>query len=189
MNSMQLCEKVSCEVVRGKPRGAGDSDSALDRLLAQGRFKIQHIRDGKVIGEYDLPNGITDVGMNKLLDVMFHADAQITTWYIGLINNAGFSALNNADTMGSHAGWAESTDYDEANRVTWQENAASARSITNTTTADFTMNTTVTIKGIFVTSDNTKGGTTGTLWSTAAFGTNVSVVDNDQLKVSYSVSG
>ncbi len=158
-------------------------------LFARGKFHVEHIRDGKVIGRYAFPNGIVDVGMNSLLDVYFHAASQITTWYISLVNNSGFSAFANADTMASHAGWTELTAYDEANRVEWAEGAAASRAITNATTADFTINATATVKGIFVTSENTKGGATGTLWATAAFTTPVSVVDNDILKITYTVSG
>ena len=161
----------------------------LAQLLARGKFKAQHIRDGKVIGEYDFPNGIVDVGLNSILGIMFHADTQITTWYLGLIDNSGFSALANADTMSSHAGWNEFTTYSQANRPTWTPGAASGRSITNGTTVDFSITGSGTIKGIFVTSNNTKGGTTGTLWATAAFSSNVSVVNGDTLKVTYTVSG
>lgn len=158
--------------------------------LFGGRFEIQHYRAGELIGTYPIPNGITDVGMNTLLGVMFHADTQITTWYIGLVNNSGFSSFANGDTMSSHTGWTEFTSYDEANRVTWVEEAASARSISNSvTSADFTISATGVLKGIFVTSNNTKSGTTGTLWSTAAFSSTVSVVDNDVLKITYTVSG
>lgn len=158
-------------------------------LFARGKFHVQHYRDGQLLGAWDVPNGITDAGMNSLLDIMFHGSTQITTWYIGLVNNSGFSSFANADTIASHAGWTEFTSYDEANRVTWTEDAASARSISNTTTADFTISATGVVHGIFVVSENTKGGTTGTLWSTAAFTSNVSVQDNDVLKITYTVSG
>lgn len=158
--------------------------------LFGGRFEVQHFRKGELIGTYPLPNGITDVGMNTLLDVMFHGGSQITTWYIGLVNNSGFSSFANGDTMSSHAGWTEFTSYDEATRTEWDEDAAASRSISNgTTSADFTISATGVLKGIFVVSNNTKGGTTGTLWSTAAFTTTVSVVDDDLLKITYTVSG
>jgi hypothetical protein len=52
---------------------------------------------------YAFPNGIVDVGMNSLLDVYFHAQTQITTWYIALVNNSGHTTAN-ADTMASHTG-------------------------------------------------------------------------------------
>ena len=67
---------------------------------------------------------IVDVGLNHILETEFHSGAQVTTWYIGLVDNAGFSAFANADTMASHAGWAESSAYTEANRPTWTAGAA-----------------------------------------------------------------
>ena len=155
-----------------------------------GKFIVEHFdANGNLKGKYELKNGITDVGIHHLLDSGFRAVAQITTWYVGLIDNAGFTALANADTMASHAGWAESTAYDEATRRQWSPIAAAGRLITNTTTMDFTISATTTVKGIFITSNSTKGGTTGTLWSTAAFGSNVSVVDNDVLKITYTLAG
>lgn len=154
-----------------------------------GVYHVDHIRDGQVIGQYTARNAITDVGMNSLLGIMFHADTQITTWYIALVDNSGFSAFANADTMASHAGWTESTAYSDSTRISWGPGASSSRSITNSTPATFNINGTATIHGIFVTSNSTKGGTTGTLWSTAAFGSNVTVNNGDQLKVTYTVSG
>lgn len=181
MDRLSVSDRAHAQVERAR--------SFEDRLPVGGRFTIQHIRDGQVIGEYELKNGITDVGMNALLDIMFHGTSQITAWYLGLVDNAGFSAFAAGDTMASHGGWTESTAYSNANRPDWTEGAASSRSITNSSTVDFTINATATIKGIFVTSNNTKGGTTGTLWSTAAFGANVSVANGDTLKVTYTVSG
>lgn len=155
-------------------------------LTAKGRFTVQHIRDGKVLSEQDFPNGIVDVGLNKLLDVMFHGVSPITTWYLGLIDNAGFSALAAGDTMSSHSGWTEATGY-SGDRKEWTEGAAASRSITNSATVDFSMTGTATIKGVFLNSADT--GTGGTLWATAAFASNVSVVNGDTLKVTYTVSG
>jgi hypothetical protein len=161
-----------------------------DPFKPKGKFQIEHFdKDGVLKGVYEIPNGITDVGLNHILETQFRSGTPVATWYIGLIDNASFSALAAGDTMASHAGWIENSDYDEATRVAWTPGAASARSMTNGTTCDFTMNATKTIKGIFITSVSTKGGTTGTLWSTAAFGSTVAVVDNDVLKVTYTLSG
>ena len=154
----------------------------------RGKYTIQHIRDGKVLSEFDVDNGIVNVGKNKLLDVMFGAVAAISPWYLGLVDNASFSAFAAADTMASHAGWIENDDYGEATRPEWTEGAAASQSITNATAVTFTMNATATIKGIFVTSVDTKNGTTGTLWSTAAFNSTVAVQNGDLLKVTYTVS-
>lgn len=155
----------------------------------KGKFKIEHYREGKLLDVYEVPNGIVDEGLNHILETEFHAGTPITAWYIGLIDNASFSALANADVMASHAGWLESADYTNATRPQWTAGAAAARAITNSVTVDFTMNATKTIKGIFIASDSTKSGTTGKLWSTAAFGSTVSVNNTDVLKVTYSLSG
>jgi len=160
-------------------------------LKLNGQFKIEHRgADGKLIGVYDFPNGIVDVGLNHILDTQFTGSSQVTTWYIGLVDNSGWTAFADADTLSSHAGWAENTDYTEANRVTWAEDAAAARAITNSTTADFSVNASGNIKGIFVSSNNVKStGNTGTLWSTAAFSSVVAVTSGDTLKVTYTISG
>lgn len=176
------------------PANGGESLGAFAAALraviqGKGNVNVEHIRDGNVIAEYAFPNGIVDVGMNALLGIMFNAVAQITAWYIGLIDNSGFTALANADTMASHAGWNEFTTYSEVTRVEWVEGAAAARAISNPSPSVFNITGSGTIKGIFVTSSNTKSGTTGTLWATAAFASNVAVVNGDQLKVTYTVSG
>lgn len=159
-------------------------------LNPKGKFVVEHLRDGKKIGQYEMPNGIVNVGKNKLLDVMFNDSTPIAnnSWFIGLIDNSGYTALADADTMSSHAGWSAFASYSEATRVAWGSGAASSQSVTNATAATFNINGSGTVKGIFVTSNSTKGGTTGTLWATALFSGDVAVVSGDQLKVTYTVS-
>jgi len=162
-----------------------------NRMSLKGKFVVEH-RDaeGNIKAEYEFPNGIVDEGLNHILDTEFHGGSQVATWYIGLIDNSGYSALADADTLSSHAGWTEFASYTEANRVTWAEGASSNRAITNATTADFSINASGNVKGIFVSSNNVKTtGTTGTLWSTAAFGSVVATANGDTLKVTYTVSG
>jgi hypothetical protein len=163
----------------------------MNKLGMRGRFVVQHLdKDGNLKGTHEFPNGIVDVGLNHILETQFNGGTPVTTWYIGLINNAGYSALANADTMASHAGWAEiTTQYDEATRPEWTAGTAAARSITNGTAVDFSMNDTISVRGIFITSVNTKGGTTGILWSTALFASTVAAENGDTLKVTYTVSG
>jgi hypothetical protein len=138
-----------------------------------------------------LPNGITDVGIHYLLEVGFRSDAgspvaQEAPWYAGLIDNAGFTGLDPSDTMASHTGWSEAQDYDESVRQTLAFAAAAARAISDD--VSFTMNATKTIEGIFVTTNNVKGGTTGTLWSTAQFSTAPALISGNVLTANYSLS-
>jgi hypothetical protein len=156
----------------------------------QGYFLIEHRnKAGKLIGIYRVPNGIVDVGMNHILETEFHAGSQSSTWYIGLVDNAGWTAFSNSDTMSSHSGWSESTAYSQGTRPQWTAGTASSRQITNASTVDFSINASATLKGIFVVDNSTKGGTSGTLWATAAFSSTVSVGSGDTLKITYTVSG
>lgn len=165
---------------------------AQNKLPLRGKFYAELWREGKLIHKEEFPNDITNAGVNYLLDTMFNDATQIanSAWCIGLISNSGYSALANADTMASHAGWTEATGYSQSTRVAWGSGAAASRSVTNASAAVFNLNATATLKGVFITSQNTKGGSTGTLWATALFTSgDIPVVNGDELRVTYATSG
>lgn len=182
MNGFKVGQEVKTTVVRN----GGNMNE--NKLNVRGEFLIEHIRNGETINDFRIKNGIVNEGLDALLDIMFHNGTQIATWYLGLVDNAGFSAFAASDTMSSHAGWAESVAYSDANRIEWTEGAASSQSITNGTPVTFNINASATIKGVFLTSDNTKSGSIGTLWASAAFSSTVAVQNGDQLKVTYTVN-
>jgi len=159
-------------------------------LKLGGRFRVEHFdKDGDLKATYRFPNGIVDVGLNKILDDMFDSGTQSATWSLGLIDNTSFTAVAAADTMASHAGWIESTAYTETARPEWTAGTPASRAITNAATVDFSINATVTLQGIFVVDSAVKSGTAGTLWSTALFASTVGAVNGDTLKITYTVSG
>ena len=167
-----------------------NKDFLSELFQPKGRFVLEHVRRDKVIAQYDIPNGIVNAGKNDILDVYF-SDATptaSTSWYIGLVDSSGYTALNDADTMSSHSGWNEFTSYSEANRVAWGPGTPSGQSITNSSPATFNISGSGTLKGIFVVTNNTKSGTSGTLWATALFSADVPVSNGDQLRVTYTVS-
>jgi hypothetical protein len=96
--------------------------------------------------------------------------------------------------MASHAGWTEVTAYSNGARVTATfviATTANPSVVTNTASpAVFNINGTATVGGAFLTSNDTKGGTTGTLFSAADFGSpgDRSVVNSDTLSVTYTFS-
>ena len=198
VSQMNISHKAGCNVVRAR--------KAADQIGLRGKFVVEHFRKGVKIGHYEFPNGITNEGKNKLLDVMFHGVSAITTWWLGLIDNSGYSALAAGDTYvninQTGNGWDEFTDYtDPANsgsastRPEWMEGAASGQAITNGSPVVFDITGSGTVKGLFLVGgianaqnkgDHTSGGT---LWATALFGTgDVPVNAEDQLKVTYTVS-
>ena len=156
-----------------------------------GKFVVEHLdSNGNLKKKYEFNNDIVNVGKNDILGVYFHSDTQTATgsWYIGLISNASYSGLAAGDTMSSHSGWTEFVGYSQSTRVAWGPGAAASQSITNSTPAQFDINASGTVKGIFTTNGSAKSGTTGTLWATALFSADVPVTSGDQLKVTYTVN-
>jgi len=112
---------------------------------------------------------VTSEGLNLLLDIALGAVAKPSAYYVGLIDADTFSGFSTSDTMASHAGWTEITDYDEVTRPQVSFGAASANSISNTVAADITPNTAFNACGFFITTNSTKGGTTGYLFAVSIF--------------------
>jgi hypothetical protein len=159
-----------------------------DVLLQEGCFGYEIIRKGEVIAEGIFPNGSTTVGKNYLLDAAFRNSGTTANWYIGLIDAASYSALAAADTMSSHGGWVEFEDYTESVRQTWTKSAASSGQITASAASAFTIGAVSSgteVKGAFVTSVSTKGGTTGILWATGIFPADIPVQEDDIINITY----
>jgi len=139
-------------------------------------------KDGNVKWEEEKKNLIVTEGLNHILDVTFHADTQVTTWYIGL-KGSGTPAAG--DTMASHATWSEITDY-SGDRKEWTEGAASSGSMTNSSSVDFSITGTATIAGAFLNTAAT--GTAGTLYGVVDFSSARSVISGDTLQVTVTVT-
>lgn len=154
-------------------------------LGVHGVWRGEHVRNGKIIDEWEQPNLVVNEGLNALLDIMFHGSTQITTWYVGVFEgNYTPVATVTAATITSAS--TECTAYDESTRVEYVEAAASSQSITNSASkATFTFNATKTIYGAFLVSASAKSATSGTLFSAARFGSSKAVVAADQLLLTY----
>jgi hypothetical protein len=74
-------------------------------------------------------NIIPTVGLNEILDKFYKGSAYTAAHYVGLTD--GTPTVNAADTMASHAGWAEVTAYDEAARQAATWGSVSAGSVSN----------------------------------------------------------
>jgi hypothetical protein len=159
-------------------------------LTFKGRYKVQHFRAGKLLSEQEYDNGVVDVGITDILDVGFRdAAVKKTLWAISFIDDAGGPVLAATDTMPAHAGWTEFVSYSEGTRPLWAPDAAAAKSITNSTARDFNITASGTLHGTFLADDDVKGGVTGLLWATAAFGTPIPVNNLDLIRITYTVTG
>lgn len=161
-----------------------------EQLALKGRFEVVARRkDGSIKWREVIDNLIVNAGKNYILDAGLSAGTPITTWYVGLTTGSPSPAAG--DTMSSHAGWTEFTNYDEANRQTWTDGGVSGQSVDNSASpAVFTSSGAAqTVGGMFLTSDNTKSGTTGTLFSAGAFsGGNKTLETGETITVTYTVN-
>lgn len=129
---------------------------------------------------------------------MFHNVTQITTWYLLLIDGSGSPTPAVGDTYAQINGtndWDEFTSYDEATRQEWTEGASASQTVTNASPVVFTISASGDVYGLALVGGGTAASTKsdaaggGTLWNGAAFASGtVPVLDNDQLKVTYTVS-
>ena len=124
-------------------------------------------------------NLVVNTGLDDVLDKYFKGSAYTAAHYVGLTD--GTPTFAAGDTMSSHAGWTEVTAYDEANRVTPTWGSVSGQSLDNSgSPAAFTISTNnTTIGGAFLSTDNTKGGSSGTLYGGGAFSAGDKTLDDD----------
>lgn len=142
--------------------------------------------DGKVKWTEDFHNLVVTSGLNKYLDATLKTGLASPSWFVGLITGPGGSnTYVIADTMASHAGWAESSAYSNSTRPAFTPGTVSAGSVDNSASkASFSINAGATIAGAFMADNSTKGGTTGTLLGEGNFtGGDRAVVNGDTLNV------
>lgn len=144
--------------------------------------------DSVVLSVEDVTNLIPTEGLNYLLGAGLTGQTAYATWYIALFEG-NYTPVAGVTAATFPAAATESTAYAETNRVTWSPGAISAGSVSNTASkAVFTINATKTIYGIAQSSVNTKSATTGVLVSVARFATAKSVVADDILNVTSTIS-
>ena len=168
---------------------------SVDTAAATGVYKIQcHDAQGNLKWEAESKNLVVNGGLQDMNAKYFTGSSYTATWYLGLYGAGASNTPAASDTMSSHAGWTENTGYSNATRpvCTFATPTTANPSVaTNSASpASFTINATSTVGGAFLTSNNTVGGSTGTLFSAADFGApgDRSVASADVLTVTYTLS-
>jgi hypothetical protein len=166
-----------------------------NQIKGGGVFSVEcRDKDGNIKWTAESPNLVVNVGLQDMNDKYFSGVTYSAVWYIGLY---GAGSTNNpaaGDTMASHSGWTEDTAYSQSTRpqcVFGSATLADPSVITNSVSpAVFSINGTTVIGGAFLTSDDTKGGSTGILFSASDFTSpgDRSVVSGDTLNVTYTFS-
>lgn len=168
---------------------------AQDALSAKGYYTVVcHDKDGNFKWEARSDNLVVNVGLQDMNAKYFTGSTYTAAFYLGLYGAAASNNPAAGDTMSSHAGWTEVTAYSQATRPACSfgtPTTANPSVATNSASpATFSINGTTTVGGAFLTTNNTKGGTTGTLFSAADFQSpgDRAVVNGDTLTVTYTFS-
>lgn len=158
------------------------------KVILGGVFTHDLVRGGESLGIESDPNTVVNEGLNHILSIVFNAGTQLTTWYVGIFEgNYTPLATDTAAVITANA--TESTAYSETTRPEWIEAAPASQQITNSASkAQFTMNATKTIYGAFLASSSVKSGTAGVLMAASKFAASRSVVNLDQLLLTYTLS-
>ena len=145
--------------------------------------------DGNLKWRDTIKNLVVNTGLDNILEEYFKGSTYNAAHYVGLAD--GTPSFAAGDTMASHALWDEVVAYDEATRQAFTPGAVSGQSVDNSASkAVFTIDTNDTvIGGCFITTDNTRGGSTGILYGGGAFTAGDKTLDdNDTLNVTVTAS-
>jgi hypothetical protein len=166
-----------------------------EKAKAGGVFIVQCFdKDGNLKWEDREHNLVVNTGLKDMNDKYFTGSGYTALWYLGLYGAAASNNPAAGDTMASHAGWTEVVAYSQATRpqaVFGAATTADPSVISNSASvAVFSINGTTTVGGAFLTNSNTKGGTTGILFSAADFQSpgDRNVVSGDQINLTYQFS-
>lgn len=159
----------------------------FDELTVAGLFHVEcRDRAGRLKWQDTAKNLVVTSGRNDLLDKYFKGSGYTAAHYMGLV--ADNPTIIAGDTMASHGGWTEVTDYDESTRpsISW---GSPSSGVLSSSGVNFTMSTTVTVAGLFIATNSTKGGSSGTLYCATTFTAgDKSLQDDDVLSVTYQAS-
>lgn len=152
------------------------------------RFECRD-KDGNLKWVEEFENLVTTAGLNDAVSQYFKGSAYTAAFYVGLTSATPTVAAG--DTMSSHSGWTEVTAYSESVRQTLTLGSVSGGSANNSASkARFTINANGTsFGGGFLTTNSTKGGTTGTLYGVGAFtGGDKTLSNGDTVDVTVTVT-
>lgn len=169
--------------------------TAGDGARAHGEYKLQCFdSEGNLKWEMGGHNLVVNQGLQNMNTEYFTGVGYTATWYLGLYGAASSNNPTANDTAALHPGFTEITPYSNATRPACSFGTATTADpsvITNSLSpAAFNINGVATVGGAFLISDNTKGGSTGVLFSASDFqapGDRV-VASGDVLNVQYSFS-
>lgn len=173
---------------------ADQGDAVELSAFIRNRYDIEcHDADGNLKWIDHVDNIFVNAGLNDLLNKYLKGSSYTAAFYVGLLSSTPTVAA--ADTMLSHGGWTEVTDYLNSpdRRPTLTLGTVASQSVNNSASkAVFAITGTVTVGGIFITTSNTRingSPIAGTLIAAGAFtGGNRSLINGDTLSVTITIT-
>jgi hypothetical protein len=160
-------------------------------------------KDGNVKWEEQLPNLVNAVGKELMLDTLLKGVSYTVVGpFLGLISGAS-PTFTAADTMTSHSGWTEFTNYTVGGSAVRGTAVFASATSTGTTPSNVTTSAAAaitytitgaggTVGGCFLVTgsgaSSTQGNTSGTLYSAGAFTTAKITTAGDTVSVTYSTT-
>jgi len=153
---------------------------------------------GELLWTVQNRNIVPNLGLDNALGLFVTPYTPVANWYIGLVDNAGFSSYQYTDSaaqINGSNGWDEWTSYSEANRQAYVGVATPSSfgfgQVSNSASqAVFTMSAGGALRGAFMVSSNVKGGTSGILTSEVNFDSGTTTVVNlNIIQVTYIMQG
>jgi len=125
--------------------------------------------DGNLKWREENCNLTVNEGLDEILNQFWKGSGYTAAFFVGLTD--GTPTVAAADTLASHAGWAEVTDYAESTREALSLGSVASQSVDNSASkASFAVNAdATTVGGGFIATNNIKGGTSGLLIAVVAF--------------------
>lgn len=170
----------------------------------EGRYHVVcRDKDGNIKWEDEFPNLVVAVGKQLMLDTLLSGSSYTTVGpFLGLISGST-NTFSASDTMASHAGWTEFTNYTvggsavrgTASFTSATSSGSTPSNVTTKSAAAITYTITGgggTVGGCFLVTGSgavsTQGSTAGTLYSAGAFSTAKVTTAGDTVSVTYSTT-
>ena len=178
---------------------------ANETLGIEGHYHVEcRDKDGNLKWEESFPNLVNAIGKELMLDTLLKGSSySVTGPFLGLISGAAPTFGTGSDTMTSHAGWTEFTNYTVGGSAVRGTAVFASATSTGSTPSNVTTSAATaitytitggggTVSGCFLVlgsgASSTQSNTGGTLYSAGAFTTAKITTAGDTVSVTYSTT-
>jgi hypothetical protein len=176
-----------------------NSDMAMTSQASMAMIRKSHYSvdcydaNGVLKWHDEFDNLVTYAGLSDSLQQHFKGSAYTALWYVGITSGSVFAQ---SDTMASHPGWTEATNYSQASRPVLTLGAVSSgitpATVDNSASkAVFSINGSGNVFGAFLTTGSVIGtsGSTGTLYGEGLLASGMRSVQNlDSLSITLTLT-